>query len=115
MCRAIWAIAIGPDEEACGRLRRAAGADVQVVAMATAAPRVSEIIAETNIDVAILDASTADAYGIVRTLRRSHPRVAVVWVGDDAPETVHATVHPSEADGDHVPSAVTRALIARRD
>jgi hypothetical protein len=115
MCRAIWALAVGPDEDACGRIRRAAGADVQVVAMATTLPRVSELVTETNIDVAMIDATTQDAYGIVRTLRRQHPRVAVVWIGDGPPETVHASVEKSQADVDHLPSAVTRALISRRD
>ena len=114
MCRAIWAIAIGPDEEACARIRRAAGADVQVVAMATTLAGMREMIGDAEIDVAILDGATPDAYGIVTTLRRQHPRVAVLWIGDDAPEVVHASVQASEADGDHLPSAVTRALLARR-
>jgi len=115
MCRAIWALAIGPDEEACGRIRRAAGADVQVIAMATTLARVRELIGDTELDVAIVDATTPDAYGIVTKLRRSHPKVAVVWIGDAPPETAHASLTHGDADGDRVPAAVTRALIARRN
>jgi response regulator of citrate/malate metabolism len=115
MCRAIWALAIGPDEDTCNRIRRAAGADVQVIAMATNLERARELIGDTELDVAIIDASTPDAYGIVTKLRRSHPKVAIVWIGAEAPEIVHARVAASELDGDHIPSAVTKALIARRN
>ncbi len=113
MCRAIWALAIGPDEAACARLRRAAGADVQVVAMATTAAAAKETLGETEIDVAIVDARTADAYGIVARLRRQHPRVAVVWVGKDPPDTAHLSILDDRAE-DELSSAVTRALIARK-
>ena len=115
MCRAIWALAIGPDEEACGRIRRAAGADVQVIAMATTLDRARELIGDTELDVAIVDSSTPDAYGIVTKLRRLHPKVGVVWIGESAPDIAHAAVAPGQLDTDHVPSAVTRALIARRN
>jgi DNA-binding NarL/FixJ family response regulator len=114
MCRAIWALAIGPDDQACARLRRAAGADVQVVAMATTPARIEELIGETPIDVAIVDAETPDSYGIVSRLRRSHPKIAVVWVGDEPPDTAHDSVARTAVDADHLPSAVTRALIARK-
>jgi DNA-binding NarL/FixJ family response regulator len=114
MCRAIWALAIGPDEAACGNIRRAAGADVQVIAMATTIARAQELIGDTELDVAIVDAKTPDAYGIVKRLRRAHPKVAVVWIGDDPPETAHSSLAHDEADGERVPSAVTRALIARK-
>ena len=114
MCRAIWALAIGPDEEACGRLRRAAGADVQVIAMATDLARAQELIGDSVIDVALIDATTPDAYGIVRTLRRAHPKVAVVWVGESPPDTAHSQIPADEADADHLPGAVTRALISMR-
>jgi DNA-binding NarL/FixJ family response regulator len=112
MCRAVWALAVGPDEEACRRLRRAAGADVQVVAMATDLARARELVGETEIDVAIVDAATPDAYGIVAALRRSHPKLALVWVGDAPPEAVHATA--PDVDPETIPGAVTRALLARR-
>ena len=114
MCRAIWALAIGPDEAACGRIRRAAGADVQVIAMATTLTRARELIGESELDVAVVDATTPDAYGIVTNLRRQHPKVAIVWIGDEPPEIAHASLPHDEADGDHVPGAITRALIARR-
>lgn len=114
MCRAIWALAIGPDEDACGRIRRAAGAEVQVIAMATTLDRARELIGDTQLDVAIVDATTPDAYGIVTKLRRLHPKVGVVWIGKEAPDIAHAAVDPAELDADHVPSAVTRALLARR-
>jgi len=114
MCRAIWALAIGPDEAACGKIRRAAGAEVQVIAMATTLARARELIGESQLDVAIIDASTPDAYGIVTKLRRLHPKVAIVWIGNDPPETAHASVLHSDVDTDHVPGAVTKALIARK-
>lgn len=82
--------------------------------MATTPARVQELLAEDSIDVALIDAATPDAYGIVRSMRRSYPKVAVVWVGDSPPDTVHADVPNAKADGDHLPRAVTRALIARR-
>ncbi len=114
MCRAIWALAIGPDEDACNRIRRAAGPEVQVIAMATTLTRAQELIGDSALDVALIDATTSDAYGIVRTLRRAHPKVAVVWIGASPPDTAHTHVEADEADIDHVPGAVTRALIARR-
>lgn len=115
MCRAIWALAIGPDEDACGRIRRAAGADVQVIAMATTLDRARELIGDTELDVAIIDATTHDAYGIVKHLRRSHPKVAVLWIGDSPPETAHASLTHDQADAERVPGAVTKALIARKN
>lgn len=115
MCRAIWALAIGPDEAACDRIRRAAGAEVQVIAMATTLERTQELIGDSQLDVALIDAATPDAYGIVRTLRRSHPKVAIVWIGASPPDTAHSHLGAGEADLDHVPGAVTRALIARRN
>jgi DNA-binding NtrC family response regulator len=115
MCRAIWALAIGPDEDSCGRLRRAAGADVQVIAMATNLARAKELIGDTELDVAIVDATTPDAYGIVKDLRRSHPKVSIVWVGDSPPETAHSALTLGDMNGDTLPSAVTKALIARKN
>ncbi|MGH2795308.1 MAG: hypothetical protein ACRDKG_13510 [Actinomycetota bacterium] len=114
MCRAIWALAIGPDEDACNRIRRAAGAEVQVIAMATTLARATELIGDSPIDVALIDATTPDAYGIVRFMRRSHPKVAIVWIGDAPPETAHTQVPHGEADLDHLPGAITKALIARK-
>jgi hypothetical protein len=114
MCRAIWALAIGPDEDSCNRLRRAAGADVQVIAMATTLARTTELIGDSSIDVALIDATTPDAYGIVRLLRRSHPKVAVVWIGEDGPETAHTQVPTAQVDVDHLPGAITKALIAKK-
>ena len=114
MCRAIWALAIGPDEEACGKIRRAAGADVQVIAMATTLARARELIGESELDVAIIDAATPDGYGIVTNLRRLHPKVAIVWIGAEPPETAHASIARDETDDDHLPGAVTKALIARK-
>jgi len=114
MCRAIWALAVGPDEDACGKIRRAAGADVQVIAMATTLSRARELIGDTELDIAIIDATTPDAYGIVTNLRRLHPKVAIVWIGNEPPETAHASLHHDEVDDDHLPGAVTKALIARK-
>ncbi|SRR6266498_2209931 len=114
MCRAIWALAIGPDESACTRIRRASGADVQVIAMATTLARARELIGDTELDVAIVDSATPDAYGIVTKLRRLHPKVAVLWIGDQPPDIAHASLPHDQADAERVPSAVTKALIARR-
>jgi response regulator of citrate/malate metabolism len=114
MCRAIWALAVGPDEDACARIRRAAGADVQVIAMATNLARARELIGDSPLDVAIVDATTPDAYGIVTNLRRMHPKVAIVWIGADPPEIAHVSLSSDQVDGDRLPGAVTRALIARK-
>lgn len=114
MCRAIWALAIGPDEETCGRIRRAAGADVQVVAMATTLAQARDFAEETTLDVAIVHAAAPDAYGIVGGIRRTHSRLAVVWIGDGPPDGAHVAIGDGEVDADHLPAAVTRALIACR-
>ena len=58
--------------------------------------------------------TTPDAYGIVTKLRRQHPKVAIVWIGDEPPEIAHASLPHDQADAERVPGAVTRALIAHR-
>jgi hypothetical protein len=109
MCRAVWALAVGPDEEACKALRRAAGADVQVIAMATSVSQVQEALADVQLDVAILDARTIDSFGIASLLVRRP--IAVVWIGPDAPRSAHAT---ADAAGEDLSGLVTKALLARR-
>lgn len=83
--------------------------------MATTLARATELIGDSQLDIAIVDAETPDAYGIVTHLRRSHPKVSIVWIGESAPETVHASLPKAQMNGDTLPSAVTRALIARRN
>lgn len=109
MCRAVWALAVGPDEDACKALRRAAGPDVQVVAMAPSLERVLEILGEIQVDVALVDCRTPDAYGIASALARRP--VAIVWVGPDAPGNAHASADASAQD---LSGVVTKALLGRR-
>ena len=63
---------------------------------------------------AFIGGTLGGAYGIVTNLRRLHPKVAIVWIGQEPPETAHASVPFADADIDHVPGAVTKALIARK-
>ena len=109
MCRAIWGLAVGPDEIACNEIRQATGADVEIVAMASTPKEARERAAELPLDVAVIDARTADAYGVVSALIRRP--VGLVWVGADAPDNVHASVKNVD---DGLPAAVTRAILARR-
>lgn len=109
MCRAVWGLAVGPDEAACDAIRRAAGNEVEIVAMASTPKEARERAAELPLDVAVIDARTADAYGVASALVRRP--IALVWIGDNPPDNVHG--HVTKIDGD-VAATITRAITARR-
>lgn len=107
MCRAIWVVVVAPSEEACKRIRRAAGADVQVVAIVGSVADLDGL-AETPADVVVIQ-GMPDA---VEAARARWPDAAIVWVGEAAPEGLHA-VGPDGLE-DALPGAINAALIARR-
>lgn len=109
MCRAVWVLAVGPDEDACKAIRRAAGADVQVVAMATGPSQAKEMSREVAMDAAVIDERTPDAYGVIRAL--AGRGIAVVWVGANPPPAAHTSVL-DVSDG--LQRAIGTALTAMR-
>jgi hypothetical protein len=109
MCRAVWGLAVGPDQNACNAIRRAAGTEVEIVAMAATPKEARERASELPLDVAVIDASTADAYGVVSALVRRP--IALVWVGKEPPHNVHISIGTVDED---LPGAVRRAILARR-
>jgi len=102
----VWVFLAAPTDEECKKLRRACGAEAQVVAMSLS-PSVEELKA-TNADVAVLGAF--DSFAVAAR----DSGAAVVWVGHAAPEGAHASVADDESLTDALPSAITKALIARR-
>lgn len=112
MCRAVWLLIAAVDDHACKRLRRAAGAEVQVIAMETSAEAALGVPGD-NLDAAVVDARLDGAGNLASALTARG--VAVVVVRE-----------PGSLDGDGVfvdwdgeiddalPGAITRALIARR-
>jgi hypothetical protein len=105
MCRACYAVVVGPEAEQ-QRLRRAAGLDVQVVAMTAS----------------FTDALTMDPAPDVLIVHAGSPLQppgepagpAIVWVGSDAPGWVDHAAPDDEALGDALPGAIVKALVARR-
>jgi DNA-binding NarL/FixJ family response regulator len=111
MCRAVWVMIVGPTADATKALRRAAGPDAQVVAMATSAEEALSLLSSTPSDVIVVDANLAGAHDLVSSLRENAPAAALVWVGDDPPEPVHAFIsEPTDA----LEGAITRGLLAAR-
>lgn len=111
MCRAVWVVVAGSDEERCKALRRAAGPDSQVVLLATEPGEILSL--EGPMDAAVLDAEMDGARGLAEELRASRPGTAVVWVGEDAPEQAHHAIAWNTELNDSLPGAITKALIAR--
>jgi hypothetical protein len=109
MCRAVWGLAVGPDQDTCNAIRRAVGTEIEIVAMAATPAEARERASELPLDVAVIDARTADAYGVVAALVRRP--IALVWVGEDAPANVHVSVTRANDD---LAGAVTRAILARK-
>lgn len=112
MCRAVWGVVVAPDDDACKALRRACGADVQVVGMAVAKAEALTLLESTPADVVVLDARAPDASSLVEELRARD--VAIVWVGAAAPEGAHHAAEAGDGLDDRLPGAITKALIARR-
>lgn len=103
MCRACHAIVVA-GSDAHNRLRRAAGLEVQVVALTTSFAEASAM--DPAPDVLIVHADAADL--------EQAPEPAVVWVGADPPDWVDASVPDDDGLNDALPGAVVRALIQRR-
>ena len=110
MCRAVWVMIVGPTADANKALRRAAGPDAQVVAMATSSEEALSLLSSPS-DVIVLDSSLDGARELISSLREKAPAAAVVWVGEDPPDQAHASVtEPAEA----LEGAITRGLLAAR-
>lgn len=103
MCRACYAVVVAP-VEAQPRLRRAAGLDVQVVAMVTSFAEALTI--DPPPDVIIVGDGVGDAPPPGMT-------AAIVVVGSAA-ISADERIDDGEDLPDRLPGAVVRALIARR-
>ena len=102
---------VGPTTDACKALRRAAGPDAQVVAMATSGPEALSLLDSTPADVIVIDAGLDGARELIPSIRDKAAAAAMVWVGEDPPEQAHASVpEPSDA----LEGAITRGLLAAR-
>jgi DNA-binding NarL/FixJ family response regulator len=111
MCRAVWVMIVGPTTDASKALRRAAGPDAQVVAMATSSDEAMSLLSSTPSDVIVVDGNLDGARELISSFREKAPTAAIVWVGDDPPEHAHASVPvPSDA----LEGAITRGLLAAR-
>ncbi|MGZ4141080.1 MAG: hypothetical protein ACXVQY_01080 [Actinomycetota bacterium] len=108
MCRAIWVMVVGSSAEDSRSLRRAAGPDAQVVAVASSGEEARDLIASTPADVIVVSADAPGARDLVGAARDN---AAIVWVGADPPDGVHAAI-PEAIDA--LESAITRALLAAR-
>ncbi len=110
MCRAVWVVVYAADLDSAKKLRRGAGAEVEVVAMTMSTDELTATIATTRADALIIDANATSAAQISGMLR-SKDR-GVVWVGEGAPDGT-ISVAWSDALADELPGAITRALLAR--
>lgn len=107
MCRAVWVILVAPPDVA-PRLRRAVGAEAQVVDVAETV----DALAQIQADVVIVDAGVVGAAAGVGRVR-AQTRSAIVWIGEDPPDAAHHAVAYDEDLEDALPGAITKALIAR--
>ena len=111
MCRAVWLLIAGPSADANKALRRAAGPEAQVVAMAESAAEAIEAISSSRADVVVIAADLEGADGLVSSIRDAAPQAAVVWVGAGAPDGAHASL---DEVSDALEGAITRGLLAAR-
>ena len=111
MCRAVWVMIVAPTTDAAKALRRAAGPDAQVVAMAMSPDEALALIASSPADVVVIDATLEDARDLISSLKDSTPAPAIVWVGGGAPDEAHASVDEASHA---LEGAITRALLAAR-
>jgi methylmalonyl-CoA mutase cobalamin-binding subunit len=111
MCRAVWVLIAGPSAEVNRALRRAAGADAQVVAMAQSDTEAFDALSSSNADVVVVSKDLENGQSLVSRIRESAPEAAVVWVGSDAPEGAHASI---DEVSDALEGAITRGLLAAR-
>jgi len=114
MCRAVWVVIVARDEDAAKRLRRAAGIECQVVAMATSVADAGSILSDQTVDCVVLDAQTAAAHDEIVAIRARAPHAAIVWIGDESPADVEQSVQWSDEISDALPGAITKALLARK-
>jgi DNA-binding NarL/FixJ family response regulator len=92
-------------------LRRAAGPDAQVVAIATSTEEALSLLSSTPSDVIVVDGGLDGARDLVSSLREKAPAAALIWVGADPPEQANASV-PEPTDA--LEGAITRGLLAAR-
>ena len=79
--------------------------------MALTGEEALSMLSSSPSDVIVVDAGLDGARELVSSLRDKAPATAIVWVGDDPPEQVHAWVpEPSDA----LEGAITRGLLAAR-
>ncbi|MCA1830599.1 MAG: hypothetical protein LC663_03685 [Actinobacteria bacterium] len=98
MCRAVWVVVYASGERA-KQIRRAVGADAQVVLMTDDAAQ----IGSTEHDVLVVDGDTAGA-------RDVSGAKAVLWIGEDPPDQAHHVA----ALSDDLSGAVVQALLASK-
>ena len=111
MCRAVWVMIVAPTTDASKALRRAAGPDAQVVAMATSPDEALALIASSPADVVVVDAALDGARELISFLSQGSSPPAIVWVGPAAPDGAHASIDEAP---DALEGAITRALLAAR-
>lgn len=105
MCRACYAVVVASDADQ-QRLRRAAGLDVQVVAMTAS---LSDAVGlDPTPDVLIVHADAADPAA------STQDGPAVVWIGADPPAWADQALADDAGLNDALPGAIVKALIARR-
>lgn len=107
MCRAVWVMIVGSSPDVVAKLRRAAGAEVEVVADAASRDEALAKANQARVDVAVIDGELTDAGALAESLRVAG--LAVVLVGG-----VGGDVGADGEIADELPGAITRALMARR-
>ena len=111
MCRAVWVMIVAPSTDAAKALRRAAGPDAQVIAMAESANEARNLISSSPADVVVVDGSLDEARELISSLREIASASAVVWVGAKPPDGAHASI---DEVSDALEGAITRGLLAAR-
>src|SRR5919201_1945831 len=99
MCRAIGVLVVAPGDERCARLRRAAGADVEVIAGATSRDEALAKAEQGRIDAVVIDDEVADAGALAESLRTAGMAVVLVGPGADVlPDDPAAVLHRADDD-----------------
>jgi len=102
---------VGPSTDANKALRRAAGPDAQVVAMATTSDEALSFLSSSPADVVVLFGDLEGASALAASIRDTAPKTAIVWVGANPPEGAHAWI---DVTGEALEGAITRGLLAAR-
>lgn len=111
VCRAVWVMIVAPSTDAAKALRRAAGPDAQVVALATSPDEARALLSSNPADVVVVDAALEGARDLVSSLVQRDRVPAIAWVGAEAPDAAHASI---DEVSDALGGAITRALLAAR-